>query len=323
MDLILATSDGQEIGVLDYDLDIDLGGSNDFQIDLSYASWMDDIQMKRLVYIPGTEYGGIIRYISSATNTGKIILKGYTWRGYLAHRFIRPGSGNDYYIASGELNTIIRNLISIPGFVVSTDSTGITVSNYQFDRYCSVLDGLQAMLQTVGYRLDINYVQTQSGGYVYVQAVKAGLYGDTVEYSQDSMIDFSSTDDQMGVNHLICLGKGELKNRLVVDLFADKNGNISQTQTITGINEITEVFENSGAEGETLIETGKARLKEKQNKKTFTASVKSVDTELFIGDIVTGQDYITGNKMTKPIARKIVNRTNGVMSLDYKLEGES
>ena len=322
MDLILATSDGQEECVLTYDFDIELGDKSDFQLNASYASWKNNLKIGKRVYIPGTEYGGIIKYISSATNTGNIFLKGFTWRGYLAHRFIRPASGQDYYIASGELNTIIGNLVNIPGFIVSTIDTGITLS-YQFNRYVSVLEGLEAMLRSVGYRLDLKYQQTQAGGYVYVQAVKAGVYGDSVEYSQDSLIDFSSTDDQMGINHLICLGTGELKNRLVIDLYADASGNISQIKSITGIDEIVDTFDNSGAELQTLIESGTNRLKELLSKKSFIAAIKKVETEMYIGDIITGQDYITGNKVTKPIAKKIVKRSNGVISIDYKIEGET
>ena len=321
--MILATNDGQEICTVDYDFDVDLGGTNDFQISLTYASWNEDIKIGDRIYIPGTEFGGIIKNISSATNTGNIFLKGFTWRGYLGKRIIIPPSGSDYYVANGELNTIIGTLVSIPGFVVSTESTGITVSNYQFNRYVTVLEGLEAMLRTVGFRLDLRYVQTQSGGYVSVSAVKAGLFGDSVEYSQDSMIDFSSTDDQMGVNHLICLGVGELKDRTVVHLYADRNGNISQTKTIGGIDEIVETFENSGAETATLIETGTSKLQEKISKKSFSPSIKKVETELHIGDIVTGQDYITGNKVTKPIIQKIVKRSNGVISIDYKIEGQT
>lgn len=321
--MILATNDGQEICTVDYDFDVDLGGTNDFQISLTYASWIEDIKIGNRIYIPGTEFGGIIKNISSATNTGNIFLKGFTWRGYLDKRIIIPPSGSDYYVANGELNTIIGTLVSIPGFVVSTESTGITVSNYQFNRYVTVLEGLEAMLRTVGFRLDLRYVQTQSGGYVAVSAVKAGLFGDSVEYSQDSMIDFSSTDDQMGVNHLICLGIGELKDRTVVHLYADRNGNISQTKSIGGIDEIVETFENSGAETATLIETGTSKLQEKISKKSFSPSIKKVETELYIGDIVTGQDYITGNKVTKPIIQKIVKRSNGVISIDYKIEGQT
>lgn len=321
MDMILATSDGQEVCVVDYDFDFDIGDTNDFQVNSSYASWIPGIAIGDLIYIPGTEIGGIIKNISSATNTGNIYLKGYTWRGYLAKRIIRPPTGSDYYVANGELNTIIRSLVDIPNFVVPQINTGIYV-NYQFERYCSVLDGLEKMLRTVNCRLDIQYIQTETGGYVQIQAVKSGMYGGTIEYSQDSMIDFTSTDDQMGVNHLVCLGKGELKDRLVVDLYADQDGSISQYKTFSGIDEIVETFENSGAELETLIESGTNRLKEHISKKSFTAVIKQTEKELYIGDIVTGQDYITGNTVTKPIIDKVVKRTNGTITRDYKIEGE-
>ncbi len=321
MDMILATSDGQEVCVVDYDFDFDIGDTNDFQVNSSYASWIPEIAIGDLIYIPGTEIGGIIKNISSATNTGNIYLKGYTWRGYLEKRIIRPPTGSDYYVANGELNNIIRSLVDIPIFVVPQINTGIYVI-YQFERYCSVLDGLEKMLRTVNCRLDIQYIQTETGGYVQIQAVKSGMYGGTIEYSQDSMIDFNSTDDQMGVNHLICLGKGELKDRLVVDLYADQDGNISQYKTFSGIDEIVETFENSGAELETLIESGTNRLKEHISKKSFTAVIKQTEKELYIGDIVTGQDYITGNTVTKPIIDKVVKRTNGTLTRDYKIEGE-
>ena len=114
-----------------------------------------------------------------------------------------------------------------------------------------------------------------------------------------------------------------MKNRTVVNLYADRNGNISQTQTITGIDEIVETYDNGGAEEASLIEGGTQRLKEKLSKKSFTAQIKKVDSELYIGDIVTGQDYITGNKVTKPIVEKIVKRSNGAVSIDYKIEGET
>ena len=322
MDLILARADGQEERMLPFDFDFDLGGENDFQIKLTYASWDDRLTIGARVYVPGTEFGGIIKKISSATNTGNIFLDGFSWRGYLAHRIIRPAAGQDYRIVSGELNAIISELVDIPYFVVSGFNTGVTVSNYQFNRYVTVLEGIESMLSSVGYRLNIEYIQTQTGGYVSIGAVPAGQYGDTVEYSQDSLIDFSSTDDQMGVNHLVCLGTGELKDRIVIDLYADEEGNISESQTITGIDEITEVYDSSGAERETLLESGKDRLKELLNKKSFTSEIKEVRNELFIGDIVTGSDYITGNTVTKPIVQKLVKRENGNLSIDYKIEGE-
>lgn len=321
MDLILATSSGVEECVLDYDLDIDVGETNDFQINLNYGTWDDRIAIGKKIYIPGTEYGGIIKYIQSATNTGEITLKGFTWRGYLAHRIISPPAGSDYRIVSGELNSVIASLVSIPGFRVETKSTGRNVS-YQFKRYVDAASGLEAMCESVGYRLDLKYVQTEDSGYVLVQALPVGNFGGTIEYSQDSMIDFDSVNNQMGVNHLVCLGKGELKDRIVIHLYADRSGNISQTKTITGIDEVVQVYDNSGAEAETLVESGTTKLKELISAQSFTPSIKDSGTELYLGDIVSGIDYITGNSVTKPIISKIVKRTMGDLSFNYRIEGQ-
>lgn len=321
MDLILSTASGVEECVLDYDFDLDIGDTNDFQINLNYGTWDERIQIGKKVYIPGTEYGGIIKYIQSATNTGSITLKGFTWRGYLAHRIISPPAGSDYCIVSGELNSVIASLVSIPGFRVSTKDTGVNV-NYQFQRYVNAAVGLEAMCESVGFRLDLKYVQTETSGYVLVQALPVANYGGTVEYSQDALIDFDSVNNQMGVNHLVCLGKGELKDRIVAHLYADKDGNISQTQTITGIDEVVQVYDNSGAELETLIESGTQRMKDLISKQSFTPSITDSETELYLGDIVSGVDYITGNSVTKAIADKIVKRSMGELSINYKIEGQ-
>ena len=322
MDLILATSSGAEECVMNYDFDLDIGETNDFQVNLSYGTWDDRIQIGKRLYIPETEYGGIIKYIQSDTGTGIITLKGYTWRGYLANRIIIPPFNQDYCIVSGDLNTIIRSLIAIPGFEVAARAAGASVSNYKFSRYVDMASGLQKMCESVGYRLNIRYVQTEASGYTLVEAVKAGNYGNDIEYSQDSMINFDSVDNQMGVNHLICLGKGELRNRLVVHLYADKDGKVSRTKSISGIDEIIQTFDNSGAEEETLIETGTRRLKELIGGKSFSPALKDAGTELFLGDIISGRDYITGNSTTKPIANKIVKRETGHITFNYKIEGE-
>ena len=41
-----------------------------------------------LVYIPDTEYGGIIGKVLTSTTLDYVELKGYTWRGRLAYKAI-------------------------------------------------------------------------------------------------------------------------------------------------------------------------------------------------------------------------------------------
>ena len=147
----------------------------------------------------------------------------------LDKKIIRPPAGQDYKKVSGELNTVLGELITEQFgdyFVVSQDDTGVSLTNYQFDRYCTLLTGVTKMLQSVGCRLRITYKQQERGqpGYVELSAVPVVDYSEQIELSQDSQLNFTFKNCRNGVNHLICLGKGELQERQGSDLDGQENG---------------------------------------------------------------------------------------------------
>lgn len=325
MELILATADGRELKVMDHDIDYQIGTENNFEMIVNVSNWDKEITFDRLLYVPGTEYGGIIKDIETSTSEEKIFVRGYTWRGYLAHKIISPPSGADYLIVSGELNSVIRNVLNNALgslFRVSDINTGITVS-YQFNRYVTFIDGISAMLRTKGYKLQIRYIQTALSGYVELAAVPINSYGDASFISQDYKLDFATENNQMGINHLICLGQGELKERYVIHLYADAEGNISKTKTFTGLNEIIDVYENTSAENDQLEEYATEHFKELLSYKKLDVFFAGMnDDYLNIGDTLTGRDYITGVTVTKPVEQKIVTRKDGIVSVQYKVEGE-
>ena len=124
-----------------------------------------------------------------------------------------------------------------------------------------------------------------------------------------------------GVNHLICLGKGELKNRVVRDLYIDQNGNVSTTQYYTGIDEIAEVYDSGGSEVSDLIKNGTERLISVANKDVFNIKVDP-EIEVAIGDIVGGRDYLSGMTMAAPVWSKIIKYQAGMTSIEYVLEND-
>ena len=207
---------------------------------------------------------------------------------------------------------------------VSKD-TGVTVSNFQFERYCTLHDGMVKMLKSVGHRLDIRFIEGSASeiGYVQVQAVPIVDYSEEYELSNDNHMNFTMTDNQRGVNHLICLGKGDLKDRLVIHLYTDENNNIVRTQHFKGAEEIAEVYDSSGSEESDLIKNGTEKLEKSKNHKEYTMTMEKLDLEVDVGDIVGGRDYLTGESMRKPIGRKIWTVAEGKEKLEYKLEGES
>ena len=127
--------------------------------------------------------------------------------------------------------------------------------------------------------------------------------------------------DRTGINHLICLGSGELRDRIVEHLYVDASGNISQTQTFFDENEIAEIYDYAGASREGLIQSGADQLRGELNLNEFRIALES-EREVSVGDIVGARDYITGYTVTAPITTKIVKCEEGFVDIEYKLSDD-
>ena len=318
-DVVIADTTGVELRtILFREYDFEIGDEeNSFLITCNRSEW-ETVPEKARIYIPGTEYGGIYKRLESNTKDNSVSVGGYTWRGLLQNKVIQPPSGADYATDSGEINAIIARRVqaALPGlFVGSAVSTGVSV-NYQYTRYCTLYNGLKDMLKSVGYKMRIAYDQTLCK--VVVDAVPIVDYSAQIEYSSDMNANYSMVLDKMGINHLICLGLGELKDRTVIHLYADVNGVISRTQTQFGSDEVTNVYDYAGAETENLIKSGTDQLISNISHNSFAIDLESTQ-DVAIGDIVGSRDYITGMTMTAPVTTKIVTWQNGFETTEYKL----
>lgn len=326
--LILADADLNDIlPVMDAESDIAVGEENTFEVKIPRGNWDDRYTFGTSVYIKNTEYGGIIGEVDTSTSMDTISLLGYTWRGYLDKKIIEPPEGEDYYTVSGELNAVIAEVVGDrygKYMSVSSENTGKSVRNYKFERYCKIRAGIEKMLQSVGYKLAIKYIQREHGqpGYVELSATPIADYSEEIELSQDSQLNFNFKNIRNGVNHLICLGKGELQERQVIHLYVQANGNIGHTQYYTGIEEIAEIYEDTSSESDELEEKGIEKLKESMNRTAFSMNVESLGINVDIGDLVGGRDYLTGLYAKKPIKSKIYKVKDGETSIEYGVEGD-
>ena len=106
-------------GVLtNYSYDLSYGvNDNDFQLMLSIKGTR--LKEDQLVYIPGTEYGGIIDSIKVDTATQMLTYSGRTWHGILESKILYPEPGKDYMYVCGEANSVLATLLErmniIPG----------------------------------------------------------------------------------------------------------------------------------------------------------------------------------------------------------------
>jgi hypothetical protein len=316
-DIILFNKDFEEIGVVSLDIDAECGteGSNDFEIKTDSIQEYEPYGL----YLEGSEIGGVLEYERSQTGTTIQTLKGWMWRGLLTQKIIEPPSGSDYKIVSGDANEIIADMLSdvLGGFFLVPEDETVTISNYQFPLYCTMLEGLEGMLEAYDYRLSIHADKIGSKVVVTCEAVPSITVSGV--FNEDNGIPMIFESDNMGVNHLLCAGSGQLQQRTKINLYCDVNGNISTTQSIFGFNERMAFFDDSGSESaDDLMKNGIKRLKEIRNSRTLKMNAPELDLE--VGDKVKGT-FPDGTVVVQPVITKIYKIEHGLLNTEIKIKG--
>lgn len=225
MDLIYADEKGTELGEIDdYEMDVAFGSDeNDFSLTIDINAHCCNAGY--YVYFRDTEYGGIIDKIEPDTGSGTVTYEGRTWHGIMEGKIIEPDPGQDYRIVDGNANAVLAELLELLSlenlFEAEVSVSTVEVNNYQFPRYVAAYTGIIGMLFASGGKLQM------VRGVEKVKLSVIPLY----DYSQDeewdaSQMDVALTKDYHPVNHLICLGVGDLSQRKVIHLFTDENNSI-------------------------------------------------------------------------------------------------
>lgn len=267
MDLICADENRKDIDVLNsYELDMAFGkDENDFQLTVDRSNHC--CKEGYYIYAEGEEYGGIVDDIGVDTENESITYEGRSWHGILENKVITPDPGEDYLILDGEANAVLQLIIDRTGlsdlFKASENDSGIYITGYQMDRYIYGYTGIKKMLKEFDAKLIVRF----SYGKVVISAEP--IY----DYSQDEEFDTSQVDFKLKkkfrpVNHIICLGQGELKERAVIHIFTDEYGGIQQylkdgvtvplsdedyildesKKVMTGQDEVVEIYDVPNAE---------------------------------------------------------------------------
>lgn len=306
----------------------DLGVLQDYTLDLAFGADENDFECKIVkdkhcceagyyLYYEGSEYGGIIDSIRVDTANEEITYSGRTWHGILESKVIEPDG--DYLTLSGEANVVLSILIDRMGlsklFTVPPYNSGITISSYKMQRYITGYTGIRKMLQAFGGKLQVSFHE----GCVYLSAVPLVDYSQDEQFDTDQ-IDFVIKKNHSPINHVICLGKGELSEREVIHLYADKNGNISTTQSLTGMQEVVEVYDYNNAESsEELMQGGIERIKESWASDEINFNFSANDKTYDVGDVVGAKEYVTGIEVSAEITKKIVSIKDNTTTISYKV----
>jgi len=323
--VILANKKGNEVRQQCFKkIDIELSGNSDFEMIINAWEWDEAFEYGARIFVPDTEFGGIISGMETNTADNVIKVSGSTWRGILKNKIIIPPNGEAYKIVTGDLNKILKLLIEDAGLsgIFSVQEVPSLEITYQFERYVTLYDGIIKMLAAVGYRLDVVYVQGTRGasGYVELSSKPIVDYSKTVEFSQDSQLDFTYKEKHTRINHLIALGQGELTNRLVAELFIQADGSVGPIPYYKGIEDATAVYDDTTiSTEEELVKKGTEKLIELYGTPLMSITIETIPKQVQIGDIVGGRDYITGLHMAETVTNKIYKEENNQVLIEYEI----
>ena len=308
---------------------VDQASLEDFTLDAAWGADENDFELTvdRLidagsyVYFDGGECGGVVDSLKDSLKDGRSTLTygGRTWHGMLANKILEPDKGKDYLTVSGNASTILGALLSrvslTPLFKAVVPPSGdVSIKSYQFERYVDAYTGVCAMAKANGLKLKVAY----RSGHVETWLETAGDYGNDID---SDLLDFDVSRTWRKPNHMIGLGKGELRNRIVSHWYADSKGNVTQTQTFKGLDEIAQVYDYSSAEADELAKNTKKKLQDLQSEGEVKVTVHEDSGIVFdVGDTVTARDNLTGITVNATISKKIVKVSGGVMSVDYEAE---
>ena len=172
---------------------------------------------------------------------------------------VKVSAKYDYYDVSGEGNAVLGELIEYLGlsdvFTASSEDSEINIARYSF-RYVNAYTGIKKMLAEFEGKLQMAFKRDT----VVLSVAQLFDYSLDDEW-EDSQVDFVVKRNYKPVNHLICLGSGNLSDRHVIHLFTDENGGVlpyktvdnpksdadyildTSNQLLFGIDEVAEVYD--------------------------------------------------------------------------------
>lgn len=319
-------NDLKEQGILkNASIDAEVGkydtSSNDFELQIAINSWDRTFNTGSIFYLIETEFGGYVDSKKVDTSKKSITLKGKTFRGLLEKEYVQPATAEAYYVAQGEANTIINDLIKgrfDSLYVVDNIGLSDITVNYQM-RDINLLEAIEKMLYNaeIKSRLDVSF----HDGQVHLQALPIIDLSELLQYDQSYGITMIAETPSNKYNHILALGKGELTERLRVNLYLqdDNTWTKQENTSYSNFNRITYKYDNSNEEDESKLIEGAIEATEKANgTSNLQVTFTSDNADLF--DIVGAKEEITQLSFKEQITKKILKATIKGIAANCKYE---
>lgn len=312
--LVIASTDmTKRLATDDFSLDLEMGIGTDNDFELSTTERVFGMDT---IFFPGTEYGGIVDDDKPILGDDgeSITYHGSTWTGVLDQNVTRPPSGQSHLTVSGTAEECISELLSscgvgAPFAVVAGDEAPVS---YTVPRFATLYEAIVGALSSAGLALGMECADGEVRLYAKAPA--------TIDETQG--VGFDAKRGYRPVNHLVVLGKGEMQDREVIDLYADDDGSVSSTQSIFGLAHRAEVYELSSSEGEELRSSGEKKLRDYQEQRDSVKITVPDSVDVSIGDTLSATSPKYGIRASAKVTGIVVEASAGTVTVTPKTDGK-
>lgn len=254
-------------------------------------------------------FGGRVQKVRIQTAQNSLTWSGLTFAGVLSTKIIEPPSGQAYREIYGTLSEKVNTILELVGLdgVFYTNASGSAESNWKIDRYTDVLSAFRKLSAQSNLAMDVSFDKTHNGQKLLISFRTAKKVEAGEEYDSD-LFSFDIEKDMMPVNHLICLGGGQLEERQVYHLYANDSGAISETRpaSLTTENEVVSVYDYSSVESyEELQKEGLKHFQEILDNGTKLEITPPEEVVFRLGDKIAGLEQISKIYVEKEV-KKII-----------------
>lgn len=310
MELVIADKDGRAVlQTAECELDMAYGADeNDFSLTMPA-----NLAPPRggMVYIDGSAWGGWVDEITTDVDPRFVTCRGRTAHGVLAAKRLVPDAGRARFGVSGDVSSALRSVLERVGLLGAFEvAEGIGGSvTHEFERFCDAWSGIRAMFRSCSMRPALSCVEGRViVGAEPVRAVTA----------DSDAVGFEVTEVARCVNHLVCGGTGEGEGRVVLHFYADAAGNVGETQSLFGVDEIAAFYDYTNADEAKLREDGRKKLEEMQTRGAVEITPPE-DLDVEVGDVLVARDNASGVEVRAEIVKKILKLQGGVPSVTYEV----
>lgn len=305
------------------------GSSSDVTLDWAEGASENDFELSvndltptigDWFWIDGTGIGGHIsdRKVTVSGGVSASTWSGPTWTGMLSDKILTPDSGKDYITLTGDVSTVVQQLVNrskLNGVltVKAGESNPHISYTFQDPRFPDAYTALTRLLASVGMKP----VFTCSDNRILLSPEHVNTVSNAVN---SDIVDFTVETANRRTNHLIGLGKGDLKNRVIAHWYADKDGNVSQKQSLFGADEVTETYECSNADTDELNQKTRDKLVQAQSGGSVDVDLDDgTDIAIKVGDRVVAADMQSGVSVAAKVTKRIAKISNGVLTITYEV----